>query len=108
MESYPPWPLLIQQAGGRPERIEQIVSDQNRDADHETGSAAEPLNPREHDHAGADHPDDLHDHGDLAAEFRDAARRERRGGGDHEPLDDDQPGASREKETSELAATPPC
>ena len=88
-------------AGDWPDRIEQVVTDQDRAADDETHALSKELRARQDDHARADGPDHLHHDADAPAELLDSPGRKTPGGGHDEPLDEDQPQAAREQERAQ-------
>jgi hypothetical protein len=87
----------------RPDVIEQVVAEHDRQADRQAHARAEELQTGQHDHACADRPDHLHRGHDQSVRLRKAERSERPSSRDHEPLDEDQPQAALEQERAELA-----
>jgi hypothetical protein len=88
-------------AGDWPDRIEQVVTDQERNADGETHPLSKELRARQDNHARAYGPNHLHHDTDAPAELRHPQGRKTPGGGHDQPLDEDQPQAAREQERAQ-------
>ena len=91
---------------GRPDRIQEIVANQNRDADDEACTRSEELRTRQDDHAGAEGPDHLQRHADQPIELFDSPWGQAPRRRNDKAFDHDEPRAAPEEEPAQRGPAP--